>query len=162
VDTHPRIASSKGPGLLVLFFEEMYDGYLFRGGSIHLIFPGKCSHGLGEVHQENGHIESFHAILSEHLQRFEFYSIEELTANLDEFYTKYNTIRLHASIASLPPLVFWNLFIQGHITSTFTKTSRRVFKVDIPLWELSGNESLRSFPVKIKPTQSPKNKKAAA
>ena len=27
----------------------MYDGYLFRGGSIHLIFPGKCSHGLGEV-----------------------------------------------------------------------------------------------------------------
>ncbi|MBP9210126.1 MAG: hypothetical protein KBF37_07390 [Saprospiraceae bacterium] len=99
--------------------------------------------------------------MSEHLERFEFYSIEELTANLDEFYTKYNTIRLHASIASLPPLVFWNLFIQGHITSSFTKSYRRVFKVDIPLWELSGNESLRSFPGKIKPPNTPKYKKVA-
>jgi putative transposase len=111
--------------------------------------------------QENGHIESFHAILSEHLERFEFYSIEELTANLDEFYTKYNAIRLHASIASLPPLVFWNLFIQGHITSSFTKSNRRVFKVDIPLWELSGNGSLRSFPGKIKPPNTPKYQKVA-
>jgi transposase InsO family protein len=56
--------------------------------------------------QENGHIESFHAILSEHLDRFSFYSLDELTANLDAFYAKYNCIRLHGSIACLPPIVF--------------------------------------------------------
>lgn len=112
--------------------------------------------------QENGHIESFHAILSEHLDRFAFYSLEELTANLDVFYAKYNAIRLHGSIASLPPFMFWNLFNQGHVSSTFTKKNRRVFKVDVPFWELSGNESLREFPVQSDVRRTSNKKKVAA
>lgn len=112
--------------------------------------------------QENGHIESFHAILSEHLDRFSFYSLDELTANLNAFYAKYNCIRLHGSIACLPPLVFWNLFNQGQIKSYFTAKNRRVFKVCIPYWELSGNESLREFPVQMEVRRTSKKKKVAA
>lgn len=112
--------------------------------------------------QENGHIESFHAILSEHLDRFSFYSLEELTVNLDAFYAKYNCIRLHGSIACLPPLLFWNLFNQGAVKSSFTRNHRRVFKINIPYWELSGNESLREFPVQTEVRRTSNKKKVAA
>jgi transposase InsO family protein len=112
--------------------------------------------------QENGHIESFHAILAEHLDRFAFHTLEDLTKNLDVFYDKYNAIRLHGSIASLPPLMFWNLFNAGHINSVMTPKHRRVFKLNIPRWQLSGNESLREFPVQTDVRRTASKKKVAA
>ena len=60
--------------------------------------------------QENGHVESFHAILSEHLERSTFWSIEELKQNLVLFYEKYNNKRVHSSIAYLTPSDFWDLW----------------------------------------------------
>jgi len=53
--------------------------------------------------QENGHIESFHAILSRSLVRFIFYDLKELNMHLSIFYEKYNNTRLHNSIVGLPP-----------------------------------------------------------
>jgi transposase InsO family protein len=57
--------------------------------------------------QENGHIESFHAILSQKLKRYHFWSLEDLEQTLVLFYEKYNNHRLHSSTLNLPPMVFW-------------------------------------------------------
>jgi transposase InsO family protein len=59
--------------------------------------------------QENGHIESFHAILSKKLKPHLFFTIEELEIVLTLFYEKYNNVRLHASTCYLPP----NLFLRS-------------------------------------------------
>jgi transposase InsO family protein len=112
--------------------------------------------------QENGHIESFHAILGEHLSRFSFNTLQELEQNIDIFYHKYNRIRLHGSIACLSPIIFWNLFDQGHIKTVLAKHNRRIFKLTIPYWELSGNESLREFPVQTEVRRTSKKERAAA
>jgi len=46
--------------------------------------------------QENGHVESFHSILSKHLKRYIFWSLEELEQNLVLFYEFYNNERCMA------------------------------------------------------------------
>lgn len=100
--------------------------------------------------QENGHIESFHAILSEHLERFHFQTLEQLEANIDCFYQKYNCTRLHGSIACLTPMLFWKYWEDGLIKSIERKGKRTTFKLTIPYWQISGNESLREFPVEAR------------
>ena len=96
--------------------------------------------------EQNGHIESFHAILAQHLDRYHFLSLADLTLVLDRFYHKYNNIRLHGSIACLPPKLFWNLWEEGLVTKTYTPKNRVKFKIKMPYWKLSGNGHLREFP----------------
>ena len=97
--------------------------------------------------QENGHIESFHAILSERLGRQSFWSLTELEQCLVLFYEKYNNHRLHSSTCYLPPMVFWNLWEQGHIKSWPDEKKRKIkFRLLIPYHQLSGNMNLREVP----------------
>lgn len=97
--------------------------------------------------QENGHIESFHAILSQRLSRQAFWSLDELEQNLILFYEKYNNHRLHGSTCHLPPMVFWNLWEQGLIKSIPNEKERKIkFKLLIPYHQLSGNMNLREVP----------------
>lgn len=56
--------------------------------------------------QENGHIESFHAILSNHFKTYSFWSLEELEQNLVLFYEFYNNSRIHGSLAYTSPRIF--------------------------------------------------------
>ena len=94
--------------------------------------------------QENGHIESFHAILSERLKRYVFWSSDELEQCLILFYEKYNFHRLHASTAYLPPMLFWECWENGMIETKVDKKKRKIkHKLKIPYQELSGNTSLR-------------------
>ena len=83
--------------------------------------------------QENGHVESFHSILSQHLQRFNFWSINELEHDLILFQDTYNNQRLHGSIAHLSPNDFeilWDLnLIQ---MSSIINKRTIVFKLKIP------------------------------
>ncbi len=65
--------------------------------------------------QENGHVESFHKILSDALAGRLFWSLDDLEADLNHFYDKYNNFRLHSSIANLAPKVFWELWKKGVI-----------------------------------------------
>lgn len=96
--------------------------------------------------QENGHVESFHAILSQTLNTYEFWSIEDLETRLKLFYDNYNNYRIHASIANLPPNVFWQLWNQNKI-QRIELTKRKVrFKLLVSHQELSGNKSLREVP----------------
>jgi len=97
--------------------------------------------------QENGHIESFHAILSQMLKRHTFWSIEQLDNCLSPFYQKYNFNRLHSSTAYTPPMVFWKCWQDGLIETKINEKCRTIkFKLKIPYSQLSGIMSLREVP----------------
>ncbi|OYT15839.1 MAG: transposase [Bacteroidetes bacterium 4572_77] len=83
--------------------------------------------------QENGHIESFHSILATSIDKEIFWSIIELENRLHQFYTKYNDIRIHGSIANLSPVMFWNLWEMKKITrieldNKKQKLKKRIFE----------------------------------
>ena len=65
--------------------------------------------------QENRHIESFHAILGKSLDQKHFETLEQAEIHLALFYIKYNQVRLHGSIANLPPMTFWQQWELGNI-----------------------------------------------
>jgi len=110
------------------FFEENYINQVFT----HPYTP-----------QENGHVESFHYILKEALGNQEFWSLGELEERLKVFYDKYNHVRIHASIAYLWPMKFWQLWDEGKITRIEKGKNKIKFKLNIPYQMISGNESQR-------------------
>jgi len=100
--------------------------------------------------QENGHVESFHAILSEHLKQYNFWSIQELEQNLILFYEFYNNDRVHSSIAYTAPNIFWVLWNKKLIDMTVDVKKRKIrFKLKIPYDEIyqhtGNNEPEGSF-----------------
>ena len=95
--------------------------------------------------QENGHVESFHAILSSALNK-EYWDLQDLEERLKVFYHKYNEVRLHGSIANLPPKLFWDLWEQGKITRNELKNKKVKFTLNIPYQDISGNRKLREVP----------------
>ncbi|MDD4747294.1 MAG: DDE-type integrase/transposase/recombinase [Salinivirgaceae bacterium] len=105
--------------------------------------------------QENGHIESFHAILSERLNRITFWSLDDLEQCLILFYEKYNLHRIHSSTAYLPPMVFWECWENGEIETRVDVRKKQIrHKLLRPYHELSGKMSPREVP--CHPFQSPK------
>lgn len=97
--------------------------------------------------QENGHIESFHAILSQKLKRYKFWSLEDLEQTLVLFYEKYNNHRLHSSVLSLPPMVFWDCWNKNLVKTEINEEKRKIKHfLKIPYHKLSGNMSLRAVP----------------
>lgn len=93
--------------------------------------------------QENGHIESFHAILGRSLDQRRFFTIHDLEQHLKVFYKVYNEKRLHGSIAHLPPVLFWKLWDQNLIERKEMKHNKVKFKLLIPYQQLSGNGNQR-------------------
>jgi len=93
--------------------------------------------------QENGHIESFHAILSRSLTPCDFASIDDLESHLTQFYHTYNKVRLHGSLDHLSPSQFWQLWNDGLIDRIKKANNKIRFKLKIPHYQLSGNESWR-------------------
>jgi transposase InsO family protein len=92
--------------------------------------------------QENGHIESFHAILAKKLKPYNFYTLQELEQVLVLFYEKYNNQRLHASVCSLPPNIFLECWNKGLVEQTQDDKKRKItFKLKIPYGQISGNTS---------------------
>ncbi|MCF6242201.1 MAG: DDE-type integrase/transposase/recombinase [Bacteroidales bacterium] len=93
--------------------------------------------------QENGHIESFHAILSRHLKPYNFWSLEELEQNLILFYEFYNNNRIHGSIAYTNPQTFWLLWKQNKIEINMDEKKKKIsFKLKIPyhqIYQYTGN-----------------------
>jgi len=97
--------------------------------------------------QENGHIESFHAILSQKLNRYCFWSLADLEKCLTLFYEKYNNHRLHSAILYLPPMVFWHCWEQSLVETKLDDKRRKVkHRLTIPYHQLSGNMNLREVP----------------
>lgn len=94
--------------------------------------------------EENGHIESFHAILGKSLAKRTFYTIEDLQAHLSNFYKIYNSVRLHGSLDHLAPVMFWNLWKEGLIESIPRKNKPIKHRLKVPHYQLSGNGNLRA------------------
>lgn len=85
--------------------------------------------------QENGHIESFHSILSEAIGENEFDSISRLEEWLKKFYKHYNQERLHGSICHLPPETFQVLYEEDYIK--VQKKDRKIkLKLSIPMHQV--------------------------
>lgn len=97
--------------------------------------------------QENGHIESYHAILSKMLSRYCFWSIEQLELCLSKFNEKYNYLRIHSASAFMPPMVFWDCWQKGFIETKISEKCKTIkFKLLIPYYQLSGIMSRRKVP----------------
>lgn len=96
--------------------------------------------------EENGHIESFHSILSKTLDNYTFWSIGELEKRLDTFYHKYNNERIHGSVANLPPVVFWRMWNEDKIIRKELSKRKVKFTLKGSYQELSGNTSQRFAP----------------
>lgn len=95
--------------------------------------------------QENGHIESFHAILSEKLKRYNFWSLSDLEQCLTLFYEKYNNQRLHSATLYLPPMVFWDFWEKGFVNVKVDEKKRKIkFSLLVPYQQLLGDLSPRS------------------
>ena len=117
--------------------------------------------------QENAHVESFHKILSNHIERFTFWSINQLEQNLILFMEKYNNQRLHSSIAYLSPNDFEQIWNLGHIQmSSNLKKRKIIFKLNIPrhlVRQYTGNnEPEGSSSHDFKPLDVAKNQKKRA
>lgn len=94
--------------------------------------------------QENGHIESFHAILSKKLKQYKFWSIQELDQVIILFYEKYNNQRLHSSICDLPPNIFIECWKKDLVEMQRDETKRTIkFKLKIKYDQISDNTSLK-------------------
>ena len=96
--------------------------------------------------QENGHIESFHAILKKCIQQGPVWLFAELEQRLTLFYEKYNNERLHGSLAFLPPHTFWQLWNTDKIERIELSQKKVKFKLKIPRYKISGNMNLREVP----------------
>ena len=96
--------------------------------------------------QENGHIESFHSILSRSIEKEAFWEIEHLEKRLEKFYETYNKKRLHGSIANLTPRIFWTLWNDQKIESKELKNKTLKFYLKIPYQQLPDNENQREVP----------------
>lgn len=88
--------------------------------------------------QENGHIESFHAILAKALQGEYFEDLPAVHKWLERFYEYYNYERIHGSTCNLPPMTFWGQWKTGNVERVpLSEKERKVrFLLKVPRQEI--------------------------
>jgi putative transposase len=129
---HIELRNDNGPQFVAILIQEF-----FRENYINQVFTHPYTP------QENGHVESFHNILNQAVGNQAFWSMGELEGRLETFYDSYNNRRIHASIAYLWPMKFWELWNEGKITRVEKGKNKVKFTLDIPYQNISGNGSLR-------------------
>lgn len=83
-----------GAKIMKKFFEENQIKHVFT----HPYTP-----------EENGHVESFHSILSNALDKDKFETLAQLEQRIERFYTCYNNDRSHSGTKGVPPSKYWAL-----------------------------------------------------
>jgi putative transposase len=129
---HLELRNDNGPQFGAVLIQEF-----FRENYINQVFTHPYTP------QENGHVESFHNILSRAIGNQVFWSMDELENRLGTFYDSYNNRRIHASIAYLWPMKFWELWDEGKITKVEKGKNKVKFTLNIPYQNISGNGNLR-------------------
>lgn len=122
-ETHIEIRSDNGPQFCAQKLQQFFkDNYLMQSFT-HPYTP-----------QENGHIESFHAILSKNLKGKHFDDLRGLCQELQGFYPFYNYQRIHASTLHTPPMTFWTMWNKQQIQRIVLDEKKRKvkFKLNIP------------------------------
>lgn len=124
-DLHVEIRSDNGPQFIAkdlrAFLKKNHLKHVFT----HPYTP-----------QENGHVESFHRILSQSVSQHTYWSLTELETDLTLFYETYNNHRIHGSIAYLSPLKFWELWDKGQIELKKISKLKQKFKLKIAYCEI--------------------------
>lgn len=134
-DIHIEVRNDNGPQ----FSAKTLRGFFEENGLDHVFTHPYTP-------QENGHVESFHAILGKTLDRYEFWSLGDLEDRLEVFYQNYNNKRIHSSIANLPPGIFWRLWNEGKLKRKVCSKRKVRFTLLSGYQQLSGNGSLRELP----------------
>ena len=126
-----EVRNDNGPqfksGIIQQFFKDNYLNQVFT----HPYTP-----------QENGHIESFHKILSTALEP-SYWSLTTLQTRLNRFYEAYNTLRVHGSIANLPPVMFWKLWERKLVERKLLQNKKVRFILKCNVQDIPGIISLR-------------------
>jgi putative transposase len=122
-DIHIEIRSDNGPQFCAKKLQQFFVDNKFVRTFTHPYIP-----------QENGHVESYHAILVKAMRGQEFENRQQLVAWLEQYLAFYNYERLHSSIAYLPPMTFLDQWKQENIEKiAHPKNSRKVrLKLKIP------------------------------
>lgn len=126
-EAHIEVRSDNGPQFCAEKLREFFkDNYLVQAFT-HPYTP-----------QENGHIESFHAILGRALEGQYFEGLPQLCGWLENFYDFYNRHRIHGSTVKLPPMVFAEQWGLGNIERKVVdeKTRKVRFSLKIPRQEV--------------------------
>jgi putative transposase len=88
--------------------------------------------------EENGHIESFHAILGASIEDEEFGNLNHLISRLKSFYSTYNNNRIHGSICNLSPVIFKLLWRDNKVSLVKDKTKNAIrFKLKMNMNEVN-------------------------
>lgn len=122
---HIEVRNDNGPQ----FSAKMIQKF-FEENGLHQVFTHPYTP------QENGHVESFHGILAQHLNMRTFWTLEHLEQDLTLFYERYNNTRIHASIAYLSPHDFWKLWEMEQIERIEKAKNKVQFKLKIPYYLL--------------------------
>jgi len=103
-DIHIEIRSDNGPQ----FCAKKLHGFFAENGFVRTFtHPYKP--------QENGHVESYHAILVAAMRGTEFENRQQLAEWREAFLAFYNYRRVHSSAAKLPPMTFLDQWEKGNI-----------------------------------------------
>lgn len=120
--------------VVIDFFKENYLNQVFT----HPYTP-----------QENGHVESFHAILGKALQKDEFTSLQMLEKRLERFYTCYNNERPHSGTIGIPPAKFWALFELGKIQIVPLGKRKVKFKLTVAYQDILTIDSIDKYRYRV-------------
>lgn len=122
-----EIRSDNGPQFCANRLQEYLSANYFKQVFTHPYTP-----------QENGHIESFHAILGRGLRGQDFETLPDLEGHLEHFYQFYNQQRVHGSTCGLPPLTFWQQWLAGNIDrQVIDEKARKVrFALKVPRYTI--------------------------
>jgi putative transposase len=122
-DLHIEIRSDNGPQFCAKKLQRFFEENHFNRTFTHPYTP-----------QENGHVESYHAILVGAMRGIEFANRAQLEEWRVGFLEHYNYRRPHSSTAKLPPMTFLDQWNKGNIeVIVHPKNPRKVqFKLRIP------------------------------
>jgi len=103
------------------FFEENHIRHVFT----HPYTP-----------EENGHVESFHSILSDALGNDRFATLSDLEMRLDRFYASYNDDRSHSGTRGIPPAKFWVLYEKELVKVIYLDDRSAKIRVRVPYQDI--------------------------
>lgn len=86
--------------------------------------------------EENGHVESFHSILSDALDKDRFASLSDLEKRLDRFYTSYNDDRSHSGTRGIPPAKFWVMYEMELVKVTYLDDRSAKIAIKVPYQDI--------------------------
>lgn len=117
-DIHVTVRSDNGPQFEARSLRAFFNQNNIQHEFTHPYTP-----------EENGHIESFHSILTDALTNDRFSSLEQLETRLIKFYTTYNNDRSHSGTKGIPPSMYWALFDLGKIEVKVDESEKKNHKV---------------------------------